>query len=65
MLAANMEWTEALGTAFANQPNDVMDSIQRLRARAQAAQTLVSTPQQQVVTDNGAIEILPAQPDVI
>ncbi len=27
MLSGNMDWTEALGTAFANQPSDVMDSI--------------------------------------
>ena len=65
MMAGDMDWTEALGTAFANQQAAVMDSVQRLRAQAQAAQTLVSTPQQQVVQDNGAIEILPAQPDVI
>jgi hypothetical protein len=65
MMAANMDWTEGLGQAFANQQQDVMDSIQRLRAKAQAANTLTTTPQQQVVQDNGVIEILPAQPDVI
>ena len=65
MLAGNMDWTEALGAAFNDQQADVMDSVQRLRAKAEAAQTLVSTPQQQVVRDDGVIEILPAQPDVI
>ncbi len=65
MMAGSMDWTEALGTAFANQPQDVMDSVQRLRAKAQAAGTLASTPQQDVVADAGAIQILPAQPDVI
>jgi hypothetical protein len=65
MMADNMDWTEALGIAFTDQQQEVMDSVQRLRAKAQAAQTLISTPQQQVVRDDGVIEILPAQPDVI
>jgi hypothetical protein len=65
MMAGQMDWTEALGNAFANQQQDVMDSVQRLRAQAQSVQTLASTPQQQVVQDDGVIEILPAQPDVI
>jgi hypothetical protein len=65
MMAGQMDWTEALGTAFANQPQDVMDSVQRLRAAAVAARTLATTAQQEVVNDNGVIEILPAQPSVI
>ena len=62
-MAENIAWTQALGTAFASSPADVMDSIQRLRARAAAAGVLVSTPQQRVAYDNGEIEILPAEPD--
>jgi hypothetical protein len=64
-MAQNLPWTEALGTAFASAPAAVMDSIQGLRARAQAAGTLRTTPQQQVVNDDGGIDIVPAQPDVI
>lgn len=61
----NLGWTTELGQAFINQQQDVMDSIQRLRISAQNYGNLVSTPQQQVVDDNGDIEILPANPDVI
>ena len=61
----NLAWTTALGQAFLAQQQDVMDSIQRLRAQAQALGNLQSTPQENVVADNGAIEILPADPQVI
>jgi hypothetical protein len=61
----NLNWTTALGQAFLNQPQDVMDSIQRLRASAQNLGNLQSNPQQQVVVSDGTIEILPADPQVI
>jgi hypothetical protein len=61
----NLAWTTALGQAFLYQQQDVMDSIQRLRAQAQALGNLQSTPQQSVVIDSGTIEILPANPEVI
>jgi len=61
----NLNWTAELGEAFLNQQQDVMDSIQRLRASAQNMGNLQSTPQQQVVDDGGYIEILPANPQVI
>ncbi|MGN6368356.1 MAG: DUF3300 domain-containing protein [Phycisphaerae bacterium] len=65
MLATQPDWTAALGAAFANQPQDVMNTVQQLRSEALAANTLATTPQQQVVNDNGIIEILPAQPNII
>lgn len=61
----NLAWTKQAGEAFLTQPADVMNAIQRLRARARAAGTLVDTPQQQVVLDQGNIQILPTEPDVI
>ncbi|MBI5766443.1 MAG: DUF3300 domain-containing protein [Verrucomicrobia bacterium] len=61
----NIEWTKQVGEAFLNQPDDVMKAIQRLRERAHAAGTLVSTPQQTVAWDSGVVTIVPAQPDVI
>ena len=64
-MAQNLIWTQALGAAFVDQPDDVMQSIQRLRAKAMAAGTLASTPQQQVVEEDGLVEILPAEADVI
>jgi len=61
----NLNWTTELGQAFLNQPQDVMDSIQRLRQGAYNLGNLQSTPQQEVVSDGGEIEIVPADPQVI
>jgi len=61
----NLAWTQQTGSAFVAQPADVMSALQRLRARARATGALVTTPQQQVVDDDGAIEIVPTQPEVI
>jgi hypothetical protein len=54
---SSLDWTEATGDAFLAQQAAVMDSVQRLRARAQAAGTLSSTPQQSVTSDGQDIEI--------
>jgi Protein of unknown function (DUF3300) len=61
----NLEWTSALGEAFLNQPADVMNSVQGLRAEAKATGNLRDTPQQQVVEEKTYIRIVPAQPEVI
>lgn len=61
----NLHWTQQLGEAFAAQPADVMQAVQRLRAKARAAGTLVDTPQQQVIAEPQVIRIVPAQPDII
>ncbi len=61
----NLDWTRALGAAFAMQPADVMKSVQQLRAKARAAGTLVDTPQQQVDMEGDDIRVIPAQPDTI
>lgn len=64
MLDGNLEWTSELGEAFMNQPTDVMNSVQRLRAAAQQYGNLQNNPQETVVSDEGQIEILPANPDM-
>jgi hypothetical protein len=56
----NLPWATEVGEAFMNQQQDVMDSIQRLRTDAYNVGNLQSTPQQQVVNDDGDIQILPA-----
>jgi hypothetical protein len=61
----NLNWTTELGQAFLNQQADVMASIQRLRQSAENYGNLQSTPQQQVSNDEGEIEIVPANPEVI
>jgi hypothetical protein len=61
----NLAWTQQLGTAFVVQPDEVMQSVQRLRAEARDAGTLVATPEQDVIVDGDTISIVPAQPDII
>ncbi len=65
MMDQNLAWTTELGQAFLNQQADVMEAIQRLRAQAQALGNLPSTPEENVVSDDGTIEILPTDPDLI
>ncbi len=65
MLNDNMAWATELGQAYLNQPTDVMNSIQRLRAQAQQLGNLQNLPQDNVVSDEGQIEILPSDPDMI
>ncbi|POT55924.1 DUF3300 domain-containing protein [Citrobacter amalonaticus] len=48
LLGEDPEWVQNLGDAFLAQPQDVMDSVQRLRLLAQQTGTLKSTPQQTV-----------------
>jgi len=65
MMDQKNDWTVSLGQAYLDQPQDVMDSIQALRADAQSQGNLVSTPQQQVLVEPGDIRIVPATPDYI
>ncbi|MDH4872295.1 DUF3300 domain-containing protein [Pseudomonas sp. BN515] len=47
-LGQDPAWVQRVGDAFLAQPNDVMDSVQRLRRQAQAAGNLQSNEQQTV-----------------
>ena len=65
-LAGNLGWTSELGQAFQNQQSDVMAAVQVMRAKAQAAGNLQSTPQIKVVQQSPqTIVIPPANPDVV
>jgi uncharacterized membrane protein YgcG len=61
----NLSWTSSLGDAYYNQPPAVMDAIQVMRRRAQDAGNLKTTPQQTVTTDDSAIVVQPANPDIV
>jgi hypothetical protein len=61
----NLSWTSSLGDAYYNQQQDVMNAVQVMRQRAQAAGNLQSTPQQTVADQDSSIEIEPASPDVV
>jgi hypothetical protein len=62
---SNLDWTQAVGLAFTQQPTDVMESIQQLRAEALAAGTLLNSPEQQITMVGSTICIYPTDPNVI
>jgi hypothetical protein len=61
----NLSWTSSLGDAFYNQQQDVMDAVQAMRQRAQAAGNLQSTPQQTVEDQDSTIIIQPTSTEVV
>ncbi len=65
-MAKNLSWTSALGEAYHTQTADVMSTVQLLRAKAQAAGNLKSTPQMTVVQESPQVIVLqPANPQVV
>src|SRR5580658_9922935 len=65
MMNQDLRWTTDLGNAYYNQPQDVLQTIQVMRQRAEDAGTLQSTPQEQVSYDQGYIQLAPANPQVV
>jgi len=65
MMSEKLEWTQTLGEAFPAQQAAVMDTIQTLRAKAQAAGNLKTTQEQKVEVKGQAIVIEPASPTTI
>ena len=69
MMSTKLDWTQKLGDAFLAQQTDVMDAIQRLRAKAQANNKLTSTRQQTVTVrqeqNRQVIAIEPAEPNTV
>ena len=61
----NLSWTSSLGDAYYNQQPAVMDAVQAMRQRAQAAGNLRTTPQQTVDEQGSTIVIQPASTDVV
>src|SRR6476660_857350 len=69
-MAENIKWTTDLGNAFLAQQSDVMDAVQRMRAKAQGTGNLKTSSQQKVETQTveagkQVIVIEPANPDVV
>jgi len=64
-MSQGLAWTQQLGDAFIDQQQQVMDTVQALRRKAQAAGNLRSNPQQTVAIDNNAITIAPANPQIV
>jgi uncharacterized protein DUF3300 len=76
MMNEKLDWLQKLGDAFLAQQQDVMASIQRLRARAQAEGQLKSTKEQNVIVEPSAsgpqvqqapstVQVVQAPPTVI
>ncbi len=53
-MATNLSWTSALGDAYYNLPQSVMNAVQVMRQRAYQAGNLKSTQQQNVTVQNQA-----------
>src|SRR5436309_2615721 len=69
-LANDIQWTTDLGNAFLAQESDVMDAIQRMRAKAQSKGTLKTSAQQKVQTQTveggkQVIVVQQANPEVV
>lgn len=61
----NLSWTSSLGEAYVNQQNDVMDAVQVMRQRAEAAGNLKSNSQENVEKQGTTVVIEPANPEVV
>jgi hypothetical protein len=64
-MSEKLDQTQKLGDVFLAQQKDVLDAIQRLRARAQASGNLQTTPEQKVIVEEKVIKIEPANPQVV
>jgi hypothetical protein len=67
MMNEKLEWTEKLGNAFLSQQKEVMDSVQRLRRKANESGNLKTTKEQKVIVEKETkvIIIEPASPQVV
>ena len=59
-MATNLSWTSALGDAYFNVPQDVMNAVQVMRQRAYQSGNLKSNQQQNVSVENQAPGSAPA-----
>jgi hypothetical protein len=64
-LHKDLSWTSALGDAYTNQQQAVLDAVQTMRKRALDAGTLKTTPQQTVSTQGTTIVVQPANPEIV
>jgi hypothetical protein len=65
MMNSKLDWTMKLGDAMVAQQSDVSGSVQRLRAQAQTAGNLKSTPQQKVTSQPPSAGAPPGTPQAI
>ena len=65
MMSDKLDLTQKLGDAFLNQQKDVMNTIQKLRAKAKAAGNLKTTKEQVVKVEQEVIIIESPSPEVV
>ena len=65
MMSEKLDWTQKLGDAFLADQKKVLDTVQSLRAKAQAAGNLKTTKEQTVIVEEKIIKIEPAQPQTV
>jgi hypothetical protein len=65
LMSDDLEWTAELGDALVDQQDEVLDAVQRFRARAYAAGNLRSDEHQVVRNRGGFIEISSVDPRLI
>ena len=65
MMSEKLDWTQKLGDAFLADQKKVLDTIQSLRAKAQASGNLQTTKEQTVIVEEKIIKIEPANPQVV
>jgi hypothetical protein len=63
MMKENLNWTARLGDAFINQQQEVMDTVQELRAKAYAQGNITTTQEQNVIVEERIIRIETVSPD--
>jgi len=69
MMGKQPDWVKSVGDAFLAKPEDVMDTVQKLRKKAKDQGNLETTEQQKVVVEEKATETIiviePANPQVV
>ena len=65
MMSEKLDWTQRVGDAFLADQKKVLETIQSLRAKAQASGNLKTTKEQTVVVEEKIIKIEPANPQVV
>jgi hypothetical protein len=65
MMSEKLDWTQKLGDAFLADQKKVLDTIQTLRAKAQAAGNLQTTKEQTVIVEEKIIKIESPNPQVV
>jgi hypothetical protein len=64
-MSDKLDQTTKLGDAFLSQQEDVMNTVQELRSKAQEQGNLKTTKEQKVIVEKDVIQVEPADPAVI